>query len=491
MMSHYTHERIQRDADVFKNQLISMEEDNPKLKIFDNQKQAALNVYKTLKDSYFAILYVMVIAFTQSGKTGIMVELIYLAMKKCFIPMQNIFIITGLSSVEWIGQMKERFPPQFHSQMFHLQTLQELPKKLVGKKNVLVIIDELHMAAKQKQTVSNVLDECHLHDPDFTRENAIRIVEFSATPDGVYRDRVQLGSRSATVIAEPGRGYVGPFELLERGSVKEAKNLTNQGAVTSLLADIHLRYDNPRYHLVRLPTKSEDKKIVEDHFRRLSHGTVEFKTYHQEKNGGDPDTIKNINNILENVPDKHTVIFIKDKLRCAKTITKTYIGIVYERKSQKNNDSSIIQSLLGRVTGYDVPADVLVYTSIDTIHRYKRLWDSEFRATGQWNSNTSKTMTYGIDDHCTDPVVGVQRTRIPFHYKIFTEEERYDGTLNAFSQRVLGWKPRDHGYDKIKEFENATSESIASRGWGLSGKKPRRLIRGCDGMWVLLWREIE
>ena len=50
-MSHYTHERIQRDADVFKNQLISMEEDNPKLKIFDNQKQAALNVYKTLKDS--------------------------------------------------------------------------------------------------------------------------------------------------------------------------------------------------------------------------------------------------------------------------------------------------------------------------------------------------------------------------------------------------------------------------------------------------------
>ena len=490
-MSRDTYVRSQRDANVFKNQLINMEEDNPKLKIFDNQKQAARNVYKTLKDSYFAILYVMVIAFTQSGKTGIMVELIYIAMKKCFIPMQNIFIITGLSSVEWIGQMKERFPPQFHSQMFHLQTLQELPEKLVGKKNVLVIIDELHMAAKHKQTVSNVLDECHLHDPDFTRENAIRIVEFSATPDGVYRDRVQLGSRSATVIAEPGRGYVGPFELLERGSVKEAKNLTNQGAVTSLLADIHLRYDNPRYHFVRLPTKSEDKKIVEDHFRRLSHGTVEFKTYHQEKNGGDPDTIKNINNILENVPDKHTVIFIKDKLRCAKTITKTYIGIVYERKSQQNNDSSIIQSLLGRVTGYDVPTDVLIYTSIDTIHRYKRLWDSEFRATCEWKSNTSKTMTYGIDDHCTDPVVGIQRTRIPFHYKIFTEEERYDGTLEAYSQEVLAWKPRKRGYDKIKEFENKTSEYIASRGWGLNRKNPHRLIRGCDGMWVLLWREIE
>jgi hypothetical protein len=489
-MSQYTDERIQRDADVFKKQLLSMEEDNPKLKIFDNQMRAAQNVYKTLKDSYFRILYVMVIAFTQSGKTGIMVELIYLAMKKCFIPMQNIFIITGLSSVEWTGQMKERFPPQFHSQMFHLKTLQELPKKLVGKQNVLVIIDELHMAAKQKQTVSSILEECHLHDPDFTRENAIRVVEFSATPDGVYRDRVQLGSRSATVMAEPGRGYVGPFELLERGSVKEAKALTNQGAVASLITDIHLRYDNPRYHLVRLPAKSDEKKIVEDHFRRLSHGTIEFKTY-QEKNGGDPDTIKNINNILGNVPDKHTVIFIKDKLRCAKTITKTYIGIVYERKSQKINDSSIIQSLLGRVTGYDVPADVLVYTSIDTIHRYKRLWDSEFRATGQWNSNTSKTMTYGIDDHCTDPVVGVQRTRIPFHHKFFTEEERYDGTLNAFSQRVLRWKPRDHGYDKIKEFENATSEYIASRGWGLSGKNPHRLIRGCDGVWVLLWREIE
>ena len=99
-------------------------------------------------------------------------------------------------------------------------------------------------------------------------------------------------------------------------------------------------------------------------------------------------------------------------------------------------------------------------------------------------------MTYGIDDHCTDPVVGIQRTRIPFNHKFFTEEERYDGTLEAYSQEVLGLKPRDHGYDKIKEFENKTSESIASRGWGLNMKNPHRLIRGCDGVWVLMWREI-
>lgn len=51
-----------------------------------------------------------------------------------------------------------------------------------------------------------------------------------------------------------------------------------------------------------------------------------------------PYTIKITKTILINVknaPNRHHIIFVHEKLRCAKTITKDYIGILYERYSKQ------------------------------------------------------------------------------------------------------------------------------------------------------------
>ena len=59
--------------------------------------------------------------------------------------------------------------------------------------------------------------------------------------------------------------------------------------------------------------------------------------------------------------------------RCAKTICKTYIGVVYERYKQKPNDSGIVQGLMGLLTGYDDNGKSICYTHIDSVLKYKEL----------------------------------------------------------------------------------------------------------------------
>jgi len=79
---------------------------------------------------------------------------------------------------------------------------------------------------------------------------------------------------------------------------------------------------------------------------------------------------------LKHQPQFHIILFIKEKLRCAKTINKKYLGLCYDRISTM--DSVIIQGLVGRMNGYDTNEDSICYTNIDTILRYEELWNSRW-----------------------------------------------------------------------------------------------------------------
>jgi hypothetical protein len=83
-------------------------------------------------------------------------------------------------------------------------------------------------------------------------------------------------------------------------------------------------------------------------------------------------------------------------LRCAKTLKKRYIGILYDRYSKNPDDTTIIQGLVGRDTGYDNNGISICYTNIDSINRYEELWNSNFEdKTIKWNSKTTN-YTNGI-----------------------------------------------------------------------------------------------
>lgn len=458
------------------------------IKIHQNQHDIAKKVHEAVLCNDCETLYTMVLAETQSGKTGSMLEVIKRAIEYCSTPPKNIFIMTGLSSTEWKEQTQSRFPDIMKDNIFHNNDVEgKLEISLRGKQNVLIIIDEMHMAAKETQTIAKTFRNCNLDSPEFMFENQIRIVEYSATPDGTLRDRLHLQERSKILMAEPGQGYVGPFQLLDRGSVFQAKDLSDKSNVAELHSHIMSSFGKPKYHIIRVFTQKKKKEQISLNFDELACiGGFDTKTY-QQKDGD----IVDLNDLLSTPPTRHTFILIKDMLRCAKTLVKTNIGVVYERLAKSVNDTAIIQGLLGRMTGYDVPDDISVFTNIETIERYRQLWDTDFDIEKvRWNSNTSNTRTYATDAWCEETALGTERERLDVSCKLFTEEERY-GALIEFTRRYLSWVPKKGSGTEIKDLKNHTSQDIVNRKWGINHKSKRRIVRGSDDIWVVLWLKEE
>jgi hypothetical protein len=110
----------------------------------------------------------------------------------------------------------------------------------------------------------------------------------------------------------------------------------------------------------------------------------EFLRYDQENE-------IDINDLLKKTPRKHTFIFIKEMLRCAKTLDKRHLGVMYERFNTAADDSSVIQGLVGRLTGYDYNGVSVCYTNVESVLKYERMWKSGFEDKGvEWRSSTTR-----------------------------------------------------------------------------------------------------
>lgn len=377
--------------------------------IHSNQRILAYSIIRKLVDRKKIIT--MVLAPTQSGKTGSMYATIklYLEGSDNLIPKQHIYVITGLSATEWVVQTKSRLPGALRDRIFHRN---ELKEKFVGdvrgKKNVLIIIDEVQVACQTGQTITEAFREAGLLDIEKLYENDVKILEYTATPDGTLYELLEWGDAGSKIIAYPGDGYVGCLELLREKRVKQAKNIcgkkekTPRGFVSftidsSILDNIKeirkdvLSYKTPRYHIIRTVC-AEGQYQTEENLRKVfkSRESTKFINYDQLSD------IQDINEVLDTQPKKHTFILIKEKLRCAKTLSKKYLGVLYERSSPTSGDSSIIQGLLGRNTGYDVNSDSIVYSDIKAIEKYSKLWNSEFRDREvKWISKTT-SFKHGI-----------------------------------------------------------------------------------------------
>ena len=181
--------RIRVDYDI-KEQLIMknsknivlLEIDNKKLTgesvIYDNQEECSLAIVSNLHNK--KIINIMILALTQSGKTGTMSGLIknYLNDTTNFIPIENIYIITGLSSCEWLEQTKNRMPKSIQERVFHRDNLtNKFVDDIKNKKNVLIIIDEIQIAAKENQTLYKSFNDAFYNKKNLLK-NDIKIIEF-------------------------------------------------------------------------------------------------------------------------------------------------------------------------------------------------------------------------------------------------------------------------------------------------------------------------
>lgn len=395
-------------------------------KIHDNQKTVAKKVLINFKNR--KVLCQLVIAKTQSGKTSAMIVSIdYItADDDLRLPVENIFIFTGLSSTEWDKQTKERFPHILHSNIMHGPVaLRKMANKIRDMKNVLIIIDETQIASKEQQTIHRILENAGLYDEHVLFKQDIKILQFSATPNGVSYDIDRWGVHAEKLLMQPGKNYTGTDWLLENGKLYEYKPLVvKPSAATGNMSiseiknrirgfkgkkmskqDIKLKKDleinlkvmnkqqekvldalrelkeiieqnfpdEKMYHIIRAPSKELQDELMDNIDQIFDDDDLYAIDTYNEENTYD------INDMLKRKPSQHTFILIKERLRCSKTIYKKYIGVCYERYTEDPDDSVMNQSLAGRLTGYDYNEKSICFTHIESIKRYNKLWDNGFK----------------------------------------------------------------------------------------------------------------
>ena len=195
---------------------------------YEGRNEDVQKIMSMIKDT--KSVRVMVLGETQTGKTYVLLQVIANIVLDSDIPAENIFILTGLSSRNWVEQTKDRIPKLLEHNIFHLgdlktrfkerlQAMSDSPKEL---KNIRILIDECQVASTYKNTISSVLHEFDFTSDKFLKENNIKIIEFSATPDATAIDIKDNTEKNQIYILRKMDGYTGFTELKEQGRLKNA-----------------------------------------------------------------------------------------------------------------------------------------------------------------------------------------------------------------------------------------------------------------------------
>lgn len=447
--------------------------------IYDNQRETAGHVVANFKNR--KIINQMIIGMTQSGKTGTMLSVIktYLEDSCNIIPIENIYIITGLSSLEWKNQTKIRFPKSIENNIYHrCQLPMEFIEEIKNKKNILVIIDEIQIAAKKHQTIYKAFKDIGFYNLKNLLEKDIKILEFTATPDGTIYDLMKWEDYSSMIISNSGENYISSFYLLDNGYIKQYRDLLcynkKEEKVNYDLFNENIKevsedikaYSNSKYHIFRTPVGKKQDIYIENFKSIFNEEEYNYIFFDLNYDSSD------INTILDNEPDKHTFIFIKEMLRCAKTINKKYIGVLYERFTEKNSDDTvIIQGLLGRITGYYNINKIVCYTNIYSIEKYRKLWNSNFKDKKiKWKSKTTKIIkgilngnnTFNSKDNFDDIETSSQDSdeiKEPIIIKRKTQKE-----IKEFYNKELKSKFNGRGPNTRKPNKYGFYESVIGKG---------------------------
>lgn len=116
-------------------------------------------------------------------------------------------------------------------------------------------------------------------------------------------------------------------------------------------------------------------------------------------------------------------------LRCAKTLHKEFIGVLYERYAKVPNEDVIIQGLLGRICGYDYNGTSIVFTDIPSIKSYEKRYSEKFTLT-----NDKKDKKFKSKVTFNDPKL-VKGMEAPIEEKVVKEPTNHHSDYRQFSNQ--------------------------------------------------------
>ena len=339
--------------------------------MFPQQSEAALaaiTIFVTL------IRYVLFRADVQSGKTGAYHGIIRTMMERGLI--DRAYILCGSHETELRSQchedVKEHHTAE-NQKKIRVIFRQDFKKNTMNTRRALIVVDETHMVAEMDQTLSRFLGRHSLSMAGTTTHminNNTYILSVSATPHAEESAMIHGDSgEKGRVVMLPGQGYYGPKNYYEDGHLREVYPLHDIRGKHNFPLLLHrLSEQGPSYLLFRV---SKNKQMKHLHARladwRANGNDLNIVEFNSDKKDKDQEIVLTRKEqqaheakwhtripCLEEQPAVMTVVFLKGRLRCGKRIPKQYVSLAWEMSKHANTDT-IIQSLLGRLSGYDVP----------------------------------------------------------------------------------------------------------------------------------------
>ena len=310
---------------------------------FPNQRDAA---NKIIDEFCSGKMYCLLRADVQSGKTGTYQYLIRLMLEMGFI--DRAYILCGSHEIELITQCKADIA-EWHPRHRHLvQVLfrQHFERNMMDIRRTLIVVDETHLVCGKDQTLSTFLQRHELTLSGTTPrmvEQSTYILSVDATPFAEESAIIHGNSLpKGRVVLENSEGYFGPHDYFRNGLIHETFDI---GAQKANFIELIKRFPR-KYLLVRVAKRNKQYKSLMEACRGICN-VVYFTSERPSTR-----VVQIELQQLETAPARTTIVILDGRLRCGKRVPKKHVAVVWETSAAANTDT-IIQGLLGRMSGYE------------------------------------------------------------------------------------------------------------------------------------------
>jgi len=218
--------------------------------VYKDQKKVAKKIIRSFRHNQLVTLC----APPQWGKTGVSLYVSYIMAKKRGIDPNNVFFITAMSDRSWIQQTKTRVLPLWKNNVYHRNTLHKMESRLQKlkeenkEKNILIIIDECHLANKKEHTLGKIFQTLKLNDESEMKRRNIKLLQISATPSNALYD-AENWIHHGRICPRMGSGYVSFQTFLDEDRLREPYDLETDEGCRKYFGEVCM--GKPKYHFVR------------------------------------------------------------------------------------------------------------------------------------------------------------------------------------------------------------------------------------------------
>jgi hypothetical protein len=353
------------------------------------------------------IQYVILFAQMQSGKSNTFKLVACEMLRRSLIG--RVVIFSGNRETQLSDQLRDhrKFQPAYSSylqsqhgltedeatecakQMLHAERFiilggQDLLKRKKFEPNedtTLYIWEESHYGQSKRQQVDKFLDRIGINA---SGENLGRnfVLSVSATPFSELSDFHNLHQPKVVVQLIPANNYLGVQQLKQSGRL--VKIFNPEKTLRRILPSFDSKCG---YGLIRASDKNQEPlSIIAS---SLGWDIVKF----DQTSGANKDINKDI---LDIVPVRPTIVFLKGMCRMGKEIHKQHI--LFGMETSKSKTDTLLQGLLGRWCGYTShPFNASIYVlDFREIDDYIALWDGDVKCIPRLAANMKRGNTSSL-----------------------------------------------------------------------------------------------